>query len=203
MAPRRTHAEMKAETRSALIGAARKAFAEQGYANASMDALCESAGVTRGALYHHFGGKDGLLEAVVRQIDSEIGTRLEAHYAKVEDPWEAFCACNIEYLRLALDPEIQQILLRDAPAVLGQRMREIDEESSIAPLVAAIEDLIAQGRMRPCDPQTIARMLNGALVDAALWIAAADPNDKEEAEARFSLSAESSRLLMNGLAPSD
>ncbi|MEM8797176.1 MAG: helix-turn-helix domain-containing protein [Pseudomonadota bacterium] len=194
MKARRTHAEMTAETRANLLTAARRAFAAEGYAETSMDTLCDDAGVTRGALYHHFGSKKALLEAVVREIDSEIGTHLERHYQTIKDPWEAFCACNVEYLRLALNPEIQQIWLKDAPAVLGQRMREIDEESSIAPLIESIEDLIKKGRMVECDSETVARMLNGALIDAALWIAAAD-----DPTAKFELASESFGLLMRGL----
>lgn len=194
MQVRRTHAEMTAETRTKLLAAARKAFAQQGYAQTSMNALCDAAGLTRGALYHHFGSKKALLEEVVYELDGEIGAHLERHYQTIGDPWEAFCACSVEYLRLALDPETQQILLRDAPAVLGQRMREIDEESSIGPLVEAIEDLLQQDRIVDCDPETLARMLNGALVDAALWIAAAD-----DPEGRFDLASQSIGLLLKGL----
>ena len=191
---RRTHAEMTAETRTKLLSAARRAFAEHGYAETSMDRLCDDAGLTRGALYHQFGSKKGLLEAVVRVMDGEMGAHLDRHHASASDPWEALCACNIEYLRLALNPEIQQILLKDAPAVLGQRMREIDEESSITPLKGSIEELIALDRIVDCDAETVARMLNGALVDAALWIAAHD-----DPTSRFEMASQGIKLLMNGL----
>lgn len=193
-APRRTHAEMNTETRARLVKAARAAFAARGYAKASMDEICAEAGLTRGALYHQFGGKPGLLEAVVREIDADMGARLDRHYATISDPWEALCECNIEYLRQALNPEIQQVLLRDAPAVLGQRLREIDEESSIAALTEALRNLLDTGRIAPCDPETMARMLNGAMIDAALWIAAAD-----DADQRFAQAADSISLLMRGL----
>ena len=190
----RTHAEMTAETTAKLVSAARRSFGSRGYAETPMDELCAEAGLTRGALYHHFGGKPGLLEAVVRQIDEEIGDRLEVHYSGIGDPWEAFRACNIEYLRLALDPEIQRIVLRDAPAVLGQRLREIDEDGSIGPLAEALDQLMRAGRIVACDAEVMARLLNGALVDAALWIAAGD-----DSEARFERSARSVELMMKGL----
>lgn len=190
----RTHAEMTAATTAKLVSAARRSFGSKGYAETSMDDLCAEVGLTRGALYHHFGGKPGLLEAVVRQIDEEIGDRLEAHYSGIGDPWEAFRACNIEYLRLALEPEIQRIVLRDAPAVLGQRLREIDEDGSIGPLAEALDELMRAGRIADCDAEVMARLLNGALVDAALWIAAGD-NSKE----RFERSARSVELMMKGL----
>lgn len=170
----RTRQQMSAETTARLVASARRAFAEHGYAETSMDALCAEAGVTRGALYHHFGGKDGLLEAVVREIDCEIGERLSAEEARHDDPWEAFGACCHLWLDQALDPEVQRVLLRDAPAVLGQRLREIDEVSSIAPLRDALAELMSAGRIASADPEAMARLVNGALVDAALWIASSD-----------------------------
>ena len=190
----RTHAEMIAETTGKLVSAARRSFGTRGYADTSMDELCAEVGLTRGALYHHFGGKAGLLEAVVREIDAEMEERLEAQWYAIEDPWESFRACSVGYLRMALEPEIQRILLRDAPAVLGQRLREIDEAGSIGPLTEALEDLMRAGRIADCDAEVVARLLNGALVDAALWIAAG-----EDAEARFERSAASIELVLKGL----
>lgn len=193
---RKTHAEMTAETRARLIASARMAFGTQGYAATSMETLCQEAGVTRGALYHHFGSKTALLEAVVQQLDQEIGAHLDAQYAQFDDPFDALCACNVEYLRLALNPEIQQIHLRDAPAVLGQRLRDIDGESAISALMEALEDLLNAGQIVPCHPESVARMLSGALIDAALWIAASDTPQE-----CFATCADSIRLFMKGLKP--
>lgn len=188
-------AAVSAETAERLLAAARRAFARDGYASASMDVLCAEAGLTRGALYHHFGGKEGLLEAVVRQIDGEIGARLDAEFAAIPDPWAAFRACCATWLRLALEPETRRILLQDAPAVLGQRLREIDEASSIRPMAECLRDLIAEGRVRDADPEALARLLNGAMIDAALWIAShAHPND---ARARAGAALD---VLLDGLA---
>ena len=192
---RRSRADMITETTARLLAAARKAFAEQGYAETSMDALCAEAGLTRGALYHHFGGKDGLLEAVVRQIDAEMSARLEAVYDGIPDPWIGFKDCCKAYLSLALEPEIQRIMLRDAPAVLGQRFREIDGVTAVSAIMEALEDLIDQGRLRRADPEALARLINGALVDGALWIAAS--LDPEMARDR---AAEALDLLLEGLA---
>lgn len=194
-APRRSRADMIAGTTARLVSAARKAFAEQGYAETSMDALCAEAGLTRGALYHHFGGKEGLLEAVVRQIDAEMSARIEAVYDAIPDPWDAFKDCCKAYLSMALEPEIQRIMLRDAPAVLGQRFRDIDEETAVAAIMEALEDLIGQGRLRRADPEALARLINGALVDGALWIAGS--LDPEMARDR---AVEGLDLLLEGLA---
>ena len=172
---------MSEETTRALVVAARRAFARDGYAATSMDALCADAGVTRGALYHHFGGKDGLLEAVVRDVDAELGAAFEREAARHADHWEGFLACCRLWLERSLDPEIQRVLLRDAPAVLGQRFRDMDESMSIVPLRDALASLMETGRVRRADPEALARLVNGALVDAALWVASShDPDDALE-----------------------
>ncbi|WP_250158678.1 TetR/AcrR family transcriptional regulator, partial [Pseudomonas aeruginosa] len=119
---RKPRAEMIEETRAKLIDAARRAFADNGYAGASMDELTASAGLTRGALYHHFGDKKGLLAAVVQQIDDEMNLRLGAILAAGEDLWSGFRAYNRAYLEMALEAEIQRIVLRDAPAILGRAL---------------------------------------------------------------------------------
>ena len=174
--PRRTHAERRAETRARLLVAAREAFVRDGYAATSMDALCAAAGLTRGALYHNFGGKEGLFEAVVREIDAEMAQRLLDAPAEA-DEWRAFRASCQAYLREALDPEVRQVVLRDAPAVLGQRLRDLDAEGSIAPLTEALRSLMETGRLRHADAEALARLLNGAMLDAALWIAAEPDTD--------------------------
>jgi AcrR family transcriptional regulator len=177
-AQRRSRGEMTAGTTAKLVAAARAAFRTEGYAAASMDALCAEAGVTRGALYHHFGGKEGLLEAVVRQIDAEIGARLDAEEARHGDPWEAFRACCHLWLEQALDPEVQRIYLLDAAAVIGPRLREMDETQAIAPIRDSLSELMALGRVTRTDPDALARMINGALCEAAMWVAASPRPDE-------------------------
>lgn len=171
--PRRSRGEMREQTTAQLLAAARRAFAADGYAASAMDAICADAGVTRGALYHHFGGKEGLLEAVVHQIDAEISVRLDEEEKRHADPWVGFRSCCRLWLEQALDPEIQRICFRDAPSVLGQKLRDLDEISAIVEIRESLAALMASGRIRPTDPEALARMINGALVDAALWVAAA------------------------------
>jgi AcrR family transcriptional regulator len=192
---RRTQAERIAETTGKLRAAARKAFAAQGFAETSMDALCAEAGLTRGALYHHFGGKEGLFEAILREIDGEIAARLDAVYDTHADGLDGVRACCLTYLRMALEPEIARVMLKDAPAVLGERFRQIDAQSSLEPTIEALCALMQAGRLRRVDPEALARMLNGALIDAALWIAAsADPETTlAKAEAAFA-------AMLDGLA---
>jgi AcrR family transcriptional regulator len=168
---------MIAETRAKLISAARRAFGEKGYAEASMDDLTAEAGLTRGALYHHFGDKKGLLEAVVLQIDAEMAERLRAISGAAPTRWEGFVQENIGYVELAMDPEVQQIVLRDGPAVLGDPSRWPSANGCIDAIRTNLEKLQADGVVRrDIDADVAARLVSGASTDAALWIAdAADP----------------------------
>lgn len=179
-------AQRKAETSARLVSAARQCFFEVGYAETSMDKLCASVGVTRGALYHNFGGKSGLFEAVVRQIDHEMGERLLA-ISGDEVSLDAFIRVCRAYLTFALEPEIQRIVFQDAPSVLGQRLREIDAQSSLDPLTEAIADLIDSQVFPNVEPNALAVLLNGAMIDGALWIAAQPNKDASLAAAANAL----------------
>jgi AcrR family transcriptional regulator len=174
---RRSRADMIAETRAKLIAAARKAFGTKGYADASMDDFTAEAGLTRGALYHHFGDKKGLFEAVVRQIDAEMAERLTTISAAAATRWDGFIQENIGYVELALDPEVQRIVLRDGPAVLGDPSSWPSAVGCIAAIRSSLELLQTQGVVRnDIDAEVAARLISGASTDAALWIAnAADP----------------------------
>lgn len=174
---RRSRSEMIAETRAKLITAARRAFAAHGYAEASMDDLTATAGLTRGALYHHFGGKQGLLEAVIEQIDAEMAERLAAVAAAAPTRWEGLVQENIGYIELALEPDVQRIMLRDGPAVLGDPANWPSALACIASIRGNIEQLQADGVIRgELDAEAAARMISGASTDAAMWIASsADP----------------------------
>lgn len=165
---RKPRAEMIEETRAKLIEAARRAFADNGYAGASMDELTASAGLTRGALYHHFGDKKGLLAAVVQQIDDEMNLRLGAILAAGEDLWSGFRAYNRAYLEMALEAEIQRIVLRDAPAILGSPSSEASQLRCLSSMTGQLRELMDSGRVRRTDAEALAWLLNGALVDAAL-----------------------------------
>lgn len=167
-------AEMIDQTRAKLVAAGRRAFAENGYAAASMDQLTSDAGLTRGALYHHFGGKRGLLEAVIEQIDAEAAERLKAAGDRSGDAWQALLDEGVAYIRLALEPEFQRIMLLDGPAVLGDPSRWPGQNACLIATTAAIQALIDQGRIAPVDPEAAARLFDGAALDAALWIAASD-----------------------------
>ncbi|WP_426238245.1 TetR/AcrR family transcriptional regulator [Pararhizobium sp. DWP1-1-3] len=170
--------EMMEENRVKLIAAARRAFAEKGYSAASMDDLTAEVGLTRGALYHNFGDKRGLLAAVVDQIDSEMASRAQQIGAGAGDDWQCLLAEGVAYIEMALDPEVQRIVLRDGPAVLGDPSQWPSQSSCLQATRRTVERLISQGILKPVDAEAAARLLSGAALNAALWIAASDdPQD--------------------------
>ena len=170
--------ETMEENRAKLIAAARKAFAEKGYTAASMDDLTAAVGLTRGALYHNFGDKRGLLAAVVGQIDADMAARAQEVGARCPDGWQGLQAEGAAYIEMALDPEVQRIVLLDGPAVLGDPSQWPSQNACLQATRATVESLIAQGIMKQMDAEAVARLLNGAALNAALWVAASDAPEK-------------------------
>ncbi|RJL47332.1 TetR/AcrR family transcriptional regulator [Pectobacterium carotovorum] len=189
---RRTRAEME-ETRATLLATARMVFSERGYADTSMDDLTAQASLTRGALYHHFGDKKGLLAAVVEQIDAEMDERLQAISNTAEDAWEGFRRRCCAYLEMAREPEIQRIVLRDARAVLGGASPD-SQRHCVESMQRLIDNLIRQGVVADADPQALASLIYGSLAEAAFWIA-----EGEEGNARLAQGVAALELLLRGL----
>lgn len=167
-------AEIIEQTRQKLVAAGRKAFARYGYHAASMDQLTADVGLTRGALYHHFGSKRGLMEAVVEQIDTEMASRLRDALKDTTDRRQALVDEGVAYIKLALEPEFQRIVLRDGPAVLGAPMHWPSQNACLAGTIGRIQHLVDSGQIAPVDAEAAARLLDGAVLDAAMWIAASD-----------------------------
>ena len=189
---RRTRVEME-ETRASLLATARKVFSERGYADTSMDDLTAQAGLTRGALYHHFGDKKGLLLAVVEQIDAEMDGRLQTISDSAGDLWEGFRHRCRAYLEMALDPEIQRIVLRDARAVLGGASPD-SQRHCLESMQGLIQQLIHQCIVADACPQALASLIYGSLAEAAFWIA-----DGDEGNARLVKAVAALELLLRGL----
>jgi AcrR family transcriptional regulator len=190
----KTRKDMIAETRAKLIEAGRRAFATQGYAEASMDDFTAKAGLTRGALYHHFGGKPGLFEAVAMQIDDEITERLDVIGKEAGSARDALVESCVAYVRMALEPEVQRILLRDGPAVMGDPSSWPNASACIAFMTRQVEACRDAGVLRDVDPEAVARLLNGATRDAAQWIANAKDPESVSTKAVAAL-----RALMDGV----
>jgi len=193
MAARR-RAEQVEETRGKLIEAARRAFAQKGYNAASMDDLTAAVGLTRGALYHNFGDKKGLLRAVIEQIDAEILDQMHAAGQQFTSKWQAFLAEAITYIEMSLEPEVQRIMLLDGPAVLGDPSQWPNQTACLRTTADMLAMLIEEGTVKPVDTEAAAQLINGAALNAALWIAASD-----EPIAALPRAVDAFRLLMSGL----
>ncbi|WP_095198694.1 TetR/AcrR family transcriptional regulator [Mesorhizobium carmichaelinearum] len=168
----RPRKEMIAETRAKLIAAARQAFGTTGYAEASMDDFTASAGLTRGALYHHFGDKKGLLQAVIAEIDAEMAARVNEVASRAPTRWQHFVDECTTYIEMALEPEIQRIMFRDGPAVLGDPAQWPNASACVGSMTDHLTALQGEGVVVPgVDPETAARLINGASSQAAQRIA--------------------------------
>jgi AcrR family transcriptional regulator len=172
---RRTQAERSSSTRAALIATARRLFAERGYADVGTEEIVRAAGVTRGALYHHFEGKSGLFRAVFEQVESEIAERLANEALSRPDPWEAMAAGLEMFLDVCVEPEVQRIALLDAPSVLGwETWREIESRYGLGLVRTALESLMNAGIAEPQPVDPLAHALLGTLYEAGLYVAQAD-----------------------------
>lgn len=167
----------------ALREAARRRFAQDGYAAVALDDVAADAGVTRGAVYHHFGSKEGLFRAVLQAAHQEVGEVVAAAADAHDDPWEGLIVGCEAFLRAALDDRVRRILLVDGPAVVGlTAWREADAASSARHLAEAVGDLRAQGLLAPAAGPALVPMISGTLNEAALWAAEADDPDQAMTE---------------------
>jgi AcrR family transcriptional regulator len=174
---RRTQAERTEATRGALMTAARTLFTEKGYDAVSAEEIVREAGVTRGALYHHFGGKAELLEAVYERLEAESTERVARVVlgSELESPVEAMKAGIEAFLDECAEPELQRIALRDAPAVLGwDRWREIAAANGLGLIEASLAAAIESGEIRQLPVKPTAHLLLGALDEAAMLVARSD-----------------------------
>lgn len=183
---RRTQAERSAETRESLIAAARPLFAEHGFADAALETIVRAAGVTRGALYHHFPDKTELFAAVFEQVEGEVAARMGEAIAVAHqtDPIEVMRLGARFWLDACSDPEIQRIVLVDAPAVLGwTRWTEIGNRYNTGLVRDLITNAIEIGRIPPQPVEATALTMLGAMREATLYVALAQDQDQARREA--------------------
>jgi AcrR family transcriptional regulator len=178
-------AEQVAQTRAALIAAARRLFARDGFAAASVEDLAREARLTTGALYHHFPTKTALFEAVFETIHTELMAASIRAAAGARDEVELLALGFEAFLDAVLEPEVQRIIITDAPAVLGlARFTELDERYAFAAISDALAAAAAAGSLRVEDPDTLARLLLGALTRGGMLIAnSPDPPQTRDAVA--------------------
>jgi AcrR family transcriptional regulator len=176
-----TKAEQGAATRRALIDAARTLFGEHGYTATSLDEIVAAAKVTKGALYHHYNGKQELFAAVYEQVKLEVSNRFAVAFIE-PDPWKDLCAGCHAMLDAHLDPSVQRIVLQDAQAVLdADTIRQVDARYGAVVLRGALRRSIRAGIIKPLPLKTLALMLTGAILEGCMAIA--DSDDPTQARA--------------------
>ncbi|HTR73653.1 MAG TPA: TetR/AcrR family transcriptional regulator [Solirubrobacterales bacterium] len=182
---RRSRSQRAEQTREALVSAARELFAARGYDDVGAEEIVRAAGLTRGALYHHFpAGKPALLEAVYEQVEAESTERVARVVldSEMDSPLAAMKAGVAAFLDECAEPGFQRIALHDAPAVLGwDRWREISATNGLGLIEASLIAAIEAGEIRPLPVKPTAHLLLGALDEAAmLLVRSSDPAGRAE-----------------------
>lgn len=172
--------QQREETRRALLRESRRLFAARGYGAVGLAEIVSAAGVTKGALYHHFGaGKTALFRAALEEVQQEVAARVATAAVAERAPWDQLTAGCRAFLTASTAPEVQRIMLVDGPAVLGwSEWRALDEAASVRHLAEALDALIAAGVIADQPVAPLTRLLSGAMNEAALWLAeSGDPSD--------------------------
>ena len=156
------------DTRRALQISARKLFARRGYSDVGIEEIAAGANATTGALYHHFGDKRRLFQAVAEQIEAEIVERVRRNLTAEAGTWEALHSAVSTTLEFASKDNIGRIIFRDAPSVLGgPEWREIELRHGLGGMLAILRSIQSRGELVVNDPDLLAHMLLGALIQAA------------------------------------
>lgn len=192
---RRTKAAQTEDTTRRLIDTARRLFGERGYANTATEEIVAEAGVTRGALYHHFQSKEGLLAAVIYRVLEELAERITAAANTTDDPFEQLLCGAQAALTAILEPDIRRIVYVDGSAVLDVAMwDDLDNDPATRVIHEHLERLLALGVIRPLPIDALVCMIGGALETAAQWIARSADRDAALRDSLVTFAA-----LMSGL----
>ncbi|RJQ72355.1 TetR/AcrR family transcriptional regulator [Pseudonocardiaceae bacterium YIM PH 21723] len=179
--PRRL--EYSESTRKALVDSAVELFTRRGYSSTSLDEVAQRARVTKGALYHHFGGKQALFEAAFDQVESGVVAKLAKVAEDPGEPWEIVQRGIKTFLRVCLEPTYQRIVVHEAPVVMGwERWREAEKHYSYGIIQELIMTLVETGELRPLPVQAMVDVFYGGLSSAATVIATSDDPRKASAD---------------------
>jgi AcrR family transcriptional regulator len=195
LSPAESRAAQGAATRAALMKAACELFGTKGFQETSLDEVVARAKVTKGALYHHFHGKDDLFKAVYEQVQREVSDKVVKEFLR-PDPWEALqVGCEL-WIDAHLDPAVQRIAMRDARSVLGwEVVRDVETRYGAVPLRGVLRRAIRQGIIEAYPLRPLALILMGALTEACFFVADAEERDSAREEIRSLVTR-----LLSGLA---
>ena len=178
--------QYSASTKRALVEVATAQFSEHGYGGTSLDAIVAGARVTKGALYHHFSGKQGVFEAVFAGVEEGASRKIKSALRGTSDPWDKARAGLREFLEIVQDPVYQRIVIQDGPAILGyERFREQEERSSYGIVQDIVGSVLEASTYELDEPmkQTFSRIFFGAMSAAGESVSTAE--DPKQAVVRI------------------
>lgn len=181
-------------TRSLLISIAREKFTESGYARTSIEEIIQQAGVAKGALYHHFDGKDALFQAVYDDVLAEVAESAMSAALTGVDPWNAARAGLAAFLDACLDPTFRRVVIVDSVVVLKHDLDDGLEKVELPMLRTVLTPLVAVGLLPGVNIEPLAHMALGALYGAALYIVRSPTPEAARIEAEAVL-----EVLVSGL----
>lgn len=167
--------QYSASTKRALVDVARELFTEQGYASTSLDAIVAGARVTKGALYHHFSGKQALFEAVFEKVEADASARIRKAIRTTRDPWEKATLGLREFLDVVQQAEYSRIVIQEGPVVLGyERYREQEERSTFGIVQEIVSSVLETYDLEPSMVETFSRVFFGAMSAAGAAVSSAE-----------------------------
>jgi AcrR family transcriptional regulator len=191
MTPKRTSADAE-QTRTELVRAGRLLFGSAGFAATKATDIAQRAGVTRGALLHHFVDKEGLFAAVLEAVEDEVAAEVVLAALRGTNPLEQLELAFGAFLAECVRPDVTQIMLIDGPSVLGwEAWHQIDSRYGYKPVLDTVRAAVAAGQLEPDDPESISYLLLGALTEAGTVIGQSE--DREVTRVRMTKSL--SRLI--------
>jgi AcrR family transcriptional regulator len=178
-----SRAEQAAGTRSELMRTARELFAERGYAGVGTEEIVGRAGVTRGALYHHFEDKKDLFRAVHEELERDLVASIGEQIAGIDDPWDLLVTGVRGFLDACTEPALMRIALIDAPVVLGwEEWRDIDARYGLGLVSFGLQNAMDRGLFRRQAVRPLAHLLAGSMTEAAMMIAHAPDHEAARRE---------------------
>ncbi|GAW50076.1 MULTISPECIES: TetR/AcrR family transcriptional regulator [unclassified Nocardioides] len=169
--------QYSASTKRALVDVAEELFTENGYAATSLDAIVAGARVTKGALYHHFSGKQALFEAVFERVESDASRAIQKSLKGHRDPWQKAQAGLRAFLEVVQEARYRRIVIQEGPSVLGyERYREQEERSTFANVLDIVRSVLSAGEWELDEDlsQTFARIFFGAMSSAGESVSSAE-----------------------------
>ncbi len=175
-----TKAEQTRRTRRAILDRARQLFAEKGYAATGTEEIISELGITRGALYHQFKGKQAVFEAVVEEAYGEITAYIGAQVEPLEDTWEQLVLGSQAFLKVAQQEDLRRIVFIEAPAVLAAETLVTFDQYGFGLLRESIQTAVDKGQLDVVDAEGFSHLVNGALNELAAWVAQSEEAERLE-----------------------